>query len=150
MVSLVAGALMLLQHMTFLGISPDVISFNAAITACGRQMQWQVAMEPWPRFEGLASMTQLYLDTYPGFLCKENATRDSFLLEPHKLLYMSDMYRYVRWTALNLPTLLVSLLVKLYKCGHGASNVLLLQGNLPCEHAMTQTCGLRVCCSRCA
>ena len=59
-VSLVAGALMLLQHMTFLGISPDVISFNAAITACGRQMQWQVAMDPWPPgLERLESMTQL-------------------------------------------------------------------------------------------
>ncbi len=36
---------MLLQQMPILGISPDVISFNAAITACSRQMQWQVALD---------------------------------------------------------------------------------------------------------
>lgn len=43
------GAFMLFQKMAFLGIQPDVISFNAAITACSRQSQWQVALDAWLR-----------------------------------------------------------------------------------------------------
>lgn len=48
---------MLLQQMPLLGISPDVISFNAAITACSRQMQWQVALDSGLEIGSLSSLT---------------------------------------------------------------------------------------------
>ena len=47
MVRMHLGALLVLQQMALLGVWPDVISFNSAISACGKQMQWQVALAPW-------------------------------------------------------------------------------------------------------